>query len=635
MGKRFNRRYPARDRIYLDGGLNSKYSRQLIQDNESPDCANVVFDDGAAGTRGGSQKLNSAAVGSFACDGLYTRNDIAGSQSMCAWFGGSLYTWNGASFATVPSAQSIYTAGQRVFAAEYENYIFFCNGNNTAYKYGGDSDTFTRHGVPQPASAPAAATAPTGSTLTGQYQYKVSFVNSALVEGDVSAATPTFTAASENIRLTGIPVAPLSHGVNSRRIYRTESGGATFKRVATINDNTTTIFEDGVSDASLGVNAPTDNGEPPGYSAVIYHQGRLFVIDPTDNLVKYSEVGNPYVFKATSFLRVGDNAGDVPVGLDIYDNSLVVFCARNPWIVYMPSTTDTDWAVLRVRANFGSKSPLGSFKWDSRVMFPAFQNDKFVGFAALQGQTISPSASLLTSTALGSELQSDKIEPDIFDVQEGYVQNIVSMVYNNKAYIAMTKGAGNITNNRIYVFDFSLGRIRSNNVSTWVPWTGINANDFTILDGKLYCGTSNATGFVRELNTSSYNDDGNAIDSYIWTKEFSGQPGEENLQKDFRFVNVLYERTGSYNMNFTTRVDSGEGAGFTDQINLDPGGSNWGEMVWGRDNWDPGQRDGEIKKSLGSFRGQRIQFRFSNQNVANQRFKIYGLNFLYNNKGLR
>lgn len=635
MEKRFHRRYPQNDRIYLDGGLNSKYPKALIQDNESPDCANVVFDDGAVSTRGGTEKLTSIPVATFACDGLYTRTDNDGpAQTMCAWFGGKMYTWDASTFTTVPSAVSVFTAGTRVFSAEYENYLFFGNGNSTPYKYGGDSDTFTRHGVPQPSSSPTAGTAPTGTGLTGDYLYKVSFVNSNLVEGNVSGQSATFTAANENIRLTSIPVAPQSHGVSSRRLYRTEASGTVFKRVATINDNTTTTYDDGVVDADLGIDASSDQGEPPNYSAIIYHQGRLFVIDPTDNLVKYSEIGNPYVFKATSFLRIGDNSADTPVGFNIYDNSLVVFCRANPWIVYMPSTTDSDWAVLRVRANFGSRSPLGSFKFDSQVMFPAIQNDKFVGFAALQGQTITPSASILTSTALGSELQSERIEPDIFDVLESNLDDIVSIVYQNKAYITVTKGAGSTENNRIYIFDYSIGRINGSQPS-WVPWTGLNSNAFTILNGNLYFGDSTATGFVREMNTVAYNDDGAAIDSYIWTKEFSGYKGEENFNKDFRWAYFFYERVGNFDMNYSVRVDSSAGSGLTDQINLDAGGSNWGEFIWGQDDWDPGREDGEIKKALGTFRGKRIQFKFSNQNVANQHFKIYGLNFFYNKKGLR
>jgi hypothetical protein len=301
----------------------------------------------------------------------------------------------------------------------------------------------------------------------------------------------------------------------------------------------------------------------------------------------------------------------------------------------MPSTTVSDWVVLRIRANYGSKSPFGTFKYNSKVMYPAVQNDKFVGFAAISGQTVTPSASLLTSTAAGSELQSDRIEPDIFDVQEGYLKNITSMVFKNKAYITLTKAASNTENNRIYIFDFGISNLTKKQEASWSPWTGLNANDFTILDGVLYYGSSTATGEVMEMNTSTYNDNGAAINSYYWTKEFSGLKGEENIHKDFRFATMFYENPGNYFMDFTYRVDSGQGSGNTDQVAIDPGGSNWGTMVWGVDNWDPGQSDGELKKSLMGASGKRIQFKFSNQNTANQKFKIVGLSFLYNNKGLR
>jgi len=147
-------------------------------------------------------------------------------------------------------------------------------------------------------------------------------------------------------------------------------------------------------------------------------------------------------------------------------------------------------------------------------MYAAVQEYKFVVFAAIEGQTVTPSASLLTTTAVGSYLQSDRIEPDVFDFQESAIGDVTSIVYQNKAYITVTKGAGNTTNNRIYVYDFTLGDLSSKTENAWVPWTGLNANDFTILNGVLYYGTSDATGFVYQMNDGTYTDDGSAIDSY-------------------------------------------------------------------------------------------------------------------------
>ena len=52
-------------------------------------------------------------------------------------------------------------------------------------------------------------------------------------------------------------------------------------------DNSTTTYDDAIADTALGAAAPTDQGQPPNYSVCIYHAGRLFVIDPSDKLVKY------------------------------------------------------------------------------------------------------------------------------------------------------------------------------------------------------------------------------------------------------------------------------------------------------------------------------------------------------------
>jgi hypothetical protein len=91
MGSRYEVVYPARGRQLFDGGLNNKFERSIINENESPDCLNVVFSNGAVGTRGGSTQLNTTAVGSFVCDGLYTRRDDTTAETMVAFFGGTMW----------------------------------------------------------------------------------------------------------------------------------------------------------------------------------------------------------------------------------------------------------------------------------------------------------------------------------------------------------------------------------------------------------------------------------------------------------------------------------------------------------------------------------------------------------------
>lgn len=627
--------YPSKTPIRPDGGFNNKFAPALIQDNESPDCLNVSFGDGAVGTRGGMNKLNTASIGSFVCDGLYTRHDQTGAETMCAWFGGSFWTINGTSGITVPSAVSIWTAGQRVASTEYQNQIFFGNGGSIPQKWNGTD--FTRHGVYPPTTTATVATAPTGTGRTGAFSYKFTYVNSYSVEGDVSPVTNTHTLANENARITSIPVAPQSFGVNARRIYRTSAGGATYKLVTTINDNTTTTYDDAVADASLGANAPTDNGVPPLYNSIVYHQNRLFALDPSNlNYVKYSGFGEPHLWSVTDFVRIGDNSSDLARGLAVYDNQIYIVCDNSKYLLYMPDPSDdTTWQTIKVKGAHGSKSPHCLLAVKDGLLFAAIQNDKFVGFGIVKGDSQKQDESLLTVNAVGSDLISNRIEPDMFDMNDTYIANISGTVFKNKAYITLTKSSANTTNNRVYVYDFSVDNLTKNQKSVWVPYSGWNAAQFTIWNGNLYFGSSTANGFIYQAETSTYNDDGSAIDSYFWTKEFSGYEGEFSYNKDFRFARLLVDLPGAYYMNVAYKTDSDDSDGTNIQLDLNPGGSLWGVMVWGVDSWGGGNLRAEREIKLGGARGKRIQFKFSNQNTVNQMFKVHWFSFAYNLKGFR
>lgn len=627
----FNRTYPSKNRILLDGGLDTKFAKTIIPDNESPDCANVLFENGAAGTRGGTTSL-AGSFGSHVGDGLYTRHANDGTETMVAWGGGDMFDLQGTTFVTVPSAQSVFVSGSRIGASEYENYLFIGqSGVTNPYKYNG---SFTRHGIPAPQSAPTATTASNG-TLTGDYQWKVTYLNSNVVEGDVGSATATLTGASDSVTVT-IPTAPASYGVGSRKIYRTEAGGTTFKLLTTISNNSTTSYEDNSSDSELGADAPTDQGEPPEYSFIKTHQNRLFCNDSSNaNFLWYSELANPYVFKATNFIRIGDNSGDLVKGIEVFDNGVVVFGQRGTYIVYMPDTTASNWIVVKARTSLGSKSPYGAVAFENRVMFPATEGGEFVGFATLQGDTIEPSATFLTVSVAGSELQSDVIEPQMFLVQQTYLTNISSISFKNRLYIAATYDDGNTENNRIFVYDYSISNLAKRKRGAWVPYTGLNPAQFTIYDNKLYYIESTATGLVKQLETSSYNDNGSAIDSYWESKEFSGLPGEENFFKDFRTIEALFDLPGAYFMDLIVKVDSDKGSGNKTQIDIDTGGSTWNNFTWGNATWGGGTDQADRRIFLGEERGKRISFKFTNQNTADQRFKVHGFRFSYNIKGIR
>lgn len=629
---RYSVYFPAKGRQLFDGGKNNKFERSIIEDNESPDCAGVMFTNGAVETVFGTSKFNATAIGSFAADGFYVRHDDTGAETMVVFAGGSAWTLGGVStFSTLPSAQSVFTAGVRVDATEYQSVMFIGNGGVTPYKYTGAD--FTRHGVPAPTQTMTVATATTGSALSASYQYAYTNVNSFAVEGDMSPPSTTFTAASENAALSNIAVAPQSHGVASRRVYRS-TDGVNWYRVVEIGNNTATTYEDAIT--TQGAVAPSDNGEPPTYSICVYHNNRLFVNDVNNpNYLWYSEAGEPYTFKSTNFFKVGDATSDLIKSMKPYNGSLLVGCAKSHHLIVMPDATPSNWSPIQLRTRFGTRSPFGYFNWRDAIAGPVMDNDKFVGFASIAGSQLDPSATFLESGVMGSDLVSERIEPDMFNLPEAYAGNISAIVFKNKAYIAVTYGDGNTSNNRIYIFDFSISNLSKKQKFSFVPLIGVNAAQFAIYDGKLYFASSNDDGFVYRFDETIYNNDGGAIDSYFWTKEFAGQPGHENLTKDWRTIQLLVEKAGAYYMNVTYRVDSDKGVGKTEQVNLDPGSSVWNTMRFGTDTWGGGDDQEEVTLRLGQTRGKRIQVKFSNQNTANQRFKIHGMNLTYNIKGKR
>lgn len=354
-----------------------------------------------------------------------------------------------------------------------------------------------------------------------------------------------------------------------------------------------------------------------------------------DGLIWYTDLNEPYTVATTNFLAIGDASTDFPTAMGIYGDHIVVFGQRAPWLIYMEDTTPANWKVIRCQSPFTCKSPFGLFEYDNKLCFPAVQNDKFVGFAAIVGNVIEPTSTLLTTNTAGGELKTDRIEPDMFDVVESYVGNISSIIYKNKAYTSLTKASGSTTNNRIYAMDFSASNLSKHQKEAWSPWSGLNAAQFTVYGGVLYYGSSTGTGFVHKQNPGVYSDDGTAINSYFWTKEFTGGKDEASFQKDFRYANLLVDLAGAYYMNIAVRTDSDSGDGTSYQIDLDPNASLWGTMTWGVDTWGAGSYQKDIRQFLAGARGKRIQFKFSNQNTAGQRFKVHWMNFTYNVKGPR
>ncbi|MDR0463299.1 MAG: hypothetical protein LBG64_03715 [Pseudomonadales bacterium] len=177
---------------------------------------------------------------------------------------------------------------------------------------------------------------------TGVFRYKVTFVTEDGATTNASAPTPSLTIGGDgrNIRLNNIPTDP-SGRATARNIYRTNAGGSTYRRVATIHDNSTTNFDDRMPDNQLHNQAllqdynNTSGGIFAGSERIIQFSdnGRIITdgelvaggrveISHGDNqgLRLPTSVGRPIV-------RGGQQPGDIV--FDITSNQLFVFNGRD------------------------------------------------------------------------------------------------------------------------------------------------------------------------------------------------------------------------------------------------------------------------------------------------------------------
>lgn len=123
-----------------------------------------------------------------------------------------------------------------------------------------NADTVVHSWTPSGMSLQAAPAAPTvgvvaGPGLTGDYQYKISLVDT---DGETlaGAASLLVQPANQVVALSNIPTG--LEGTTVRKIYRTAAGGSVYKLAATLSDNTTTSYNDSLADGSLGADEPAN-----------------------------------------------------------------------------------------------------------------------------------------------------------------------------------------------------------------------------------------------------------------------------------------------------------------------------------------------------------------------------------------
>jgi hypothetical protein len=623
----------------LDGGLNTKYTDQNTPANQTPDCQDVVFDDfGAVGAAYGYSKLNSTAIGSFPIDGAHEYVDNTGTRRFLAACGGSINEWDGNNFNTIASGVSICTAGQDVYMRTINNYAYLSNGYMPVYKY--DGTNFTRVNPSNVTAGGASVVSSGAGNLNGTYNWAITGVNSANVQGDYSvllAAGVSFS--SRQATISGIPVFPTSFGVVDKYIYRNTAGVSdVYYRVTSIA-NATTSYVDNALDSALVTSAPDDNGAPPYVAFIVEHRNRAFGAgDPSYPMRLYwSNSGSPEVWESTSYVDIGGGDGQEIRGLVIYGNAL--FIHKNDgkghgsiWSVYMPDSIDVtsseNWYIDKVAVSDGSTSHKVLTSYNNIMWYI-----NSFGAYAFTGTDIAKSPAYSAVGVFPVDSLSFLIDPNVKQWKDSLLDKAAATNYDNKIWLAVPNSSNSNTNDRIYVFDYLRASSPDQITGAWSILNNPPVNCFAQYDGDLYGGSAIADGFVYKLNSGT-SQSGAAIDSYFKTIWIPGHAEHKENTKVWRHLWLWVETSGSWNLNITYWVDFDSGAGTSTTLDLSSGGSTWGDAVWSVDTWGGGENRKLLRVDLINAVGTVIQFKFGT-NTADQFWKIYSMQLDYNLRRVR
>lgn len=238
---------------------------------------------------------------------------------------------------------------------QLDDRLVFCNGLDPNYKYDG-AEVPQSVSIETPTTSPTAALGPQGGELgNGTYKYRVSFRNSrdgteSLACAEASAAI----AAGHYGSLISIPVST-NDQVNQRRIYRTICDGSTFRYLGDIDDNTTTTYTDGASDASMQTNEMLNEyrGHVLPHRCCEVYAARLWFGNSKEypSGLRYSEASAYSDFPEENVILVDRGGGDEITALKSAFGGLIIF--KEYSIHYLTGTGATTFQVAKVVDGLG------------------------------------------------------------------------------------------------------------------------------------------------------------------------------------------------------------------------------------------------------------------------------------------
>ena len=499
------------DFLDFSGGLNTRDLDTVIKDNELSGVANFNFNKrGALKFRMGFTKFGNTALGSFAVKSVGGYYKVGEDAEIIAT--GSTIISKVTSTSKTDIKTGLTGDGLVFDMHQYMNHYYMANGTDAVQVY--DGSAVWDIGYPIPTSNCTATDSGSAGVLEAKaYKYKVTYYYNDGESNSCSAETGVTPTANHSVNLTAIPVSA-SARVAQRKIYRTIGGGATYKLLTTINDNSSTTYTDNIPDSGLGADMDTDNNIPPVCKYVVNHKGRLWLAgDPAHpSRVYYSKALHPESFPALYYWDVGDDDGTIITGLTINLSILVIFKNYSTWLISgdTPLGNNPDMALSNANPRVGCIS--------AKTMAHA-GNDLLFLSPNLGVQRLHR-VILATTETMDVDALSDKIDATVKGLNSKYLQYAHAEVFDHKYHLFVPDGVSQTTNNLVLALDLRNLNPADESTIRWTRYTNMNFASCALIydtNGDRLLVGSNTTGYIYDFGVGT-NDDGAPIKAYATTK---------------------------------------------------------------------------------------------------------------------
>lgn len=487
----------------FSGGLNSHISDLNTPNNQAVEALNVRTNDRYSALSKREPLLLSWDAGSSQIMGLhrYYKSD----DTIKTIIASSTYLDIGdESASTVTHISNSLSDGKRWKFVTYKNIAIGSNGYDQPIKYDGYTLTTANTDNARTASDLCAQLGAPFAQLSSEnggndldasswYQYKVAFYDGSNYYFSNARSNPILTGSTVcNITLTDVPIGPV--GTTHRYVYRTVGqasrsavlASTTFYLVKDLADNTTTTFDDAVTDDTADddaapawstVTSANLNVTPPTGKYITLYKERLWVSGNTTykSDVYFSDDGNPDYFDPDDFFAIREDDGDEVTFLENFLGILTVGKTNTVQKLYADGDASSDWYVSDPFPAVGCYAPYTVAVAPSGIVYLGRG-----GLYSFNGQY--------------SSLISDAVTNEIDDIDQTNIDNCVGIYHNNQYYLAYTSVAsGELNNNRVLLYDFTR--------NSYVIDTG-NINCFTVFNsgtdvGTLVSGSSLTDGYVN------------------------------------------------------------------------------------------------------------------------------------------